>query len=105
MNDKDNILQIIKKQSLAILPNSKIILFGSRATNQYTQDSDYDILVITKETLPVKVKRKYRNQIRRALLTFEILSDVLVQSITEIEIKKKLTGHIIKNAIKEGIVL
>jgi len=105
MDTKNNTLKIIKKQALDILPNSKVILFGSRATNEYKEDSDYDILVVTEETLPLKIKRQYRNKIRRALLAFEILSDVLVQSIQEIEIKKKLTGHIIKNAIKTGIVL
>lgn len=105
MSKNENILQIIKQQALAILPNSKVILFGSRATNNYKEDSDYDILIVTQENLPIKIKRQYRNKIRRALLNFEILSDVLVQSVKDVEIKKNLTGHIIKNAIKTGIVL
>jgi hypothetical protein len=102
MQNKE-ILNIIKQQISLILPNSKILLFGSRARNENTSESDYDILVITDKTISPDVKRELRTKIRKTLISFNILSDILIQSEQEISIKKQLTGHIIKNAIAEGV--
>lgn len=103
MDDKN--LNIIKKQAQTFLPESKVILFGSRARNTQTENSDYDILIITNKIVSMNEKRNYKRKIRNALHNFDILSDILVQDYQEIEMKKKLPGHIIKNAIKEGVLL
>lgn len=97
------ILKIIKEQVYLFLPGCKVLLFGSRARNENNPDSDFDLLIVTKENIPITLKRDLRTKIRKALIAFDILSDILIESEHEITIKKRLTGHVVKNAIKESI--
>jgi len=99
----DKILRLIKEQVYVFFPDCKVFLFGSRARNENATDSDYDILIITKNDTPLALKRDLRTKIREALISFNILSDILVESEQEILKKKQLTGHIVKSAIKEGV--
>jgi uncharacterized protein len=100
---KNEILKIIKQQVLIFLPECKVLLFGSRARNENTLSSDYDILIITQNNIPVTTKRDLRTKIRKSLISFNILSDIMIESEQEISVKRQLTGHIVKNAINEGI--
>ena len=45
---QQQILLNIKQQILDVLPEANIFLFGSRASNTATEESDWDILVIVK---------------------------------------------------------
>jgi len=92
----------IKSVSWQIFPNCKIILFGSRARQSNRPDSDYDILLIIDSTLKPEEKIPFCTKIRKTLLDYGIFSDILIQSNEEIEVKKRLTGHIIKTIIREG---
>ncbi len=38
------------------LSYEKIVLFGSRATGEYSEGSDYDILVILKDNISIRQK-------------------------------------------------
>ncbi|MBN2890926.1 MAG: nucleotidyltransferase domain-containing protein [Bacteroidales bacterium] len=98
MNEK-----IIKQITLQFFPTCIILLFGSRARNEYTEDSDYDLLIITNNELSIQEKREYKAKIRKLLAKAKIPADILIQSNTEIETKKLITGHIVKQALKEGI--
>ncbi len=99
----NEILKIIKDQVFIFLPDCKVLLFGSRARNENTLSSDYDILIVTANNIALPLKRELRTKIRKSLISFNILSDILIESEQEIAIKKQLTGHIVKNAIKEGV--
>jgi DNA polymerase sigma len=46
---QENILPDIKSQVHKIVPDAQVILFGSRANGTYTDESDWDILVLTKQ--------------------------------------------------------
>jgi predicted nucleotidyltransferase len=105
MDKKSNILSIIKKTVRFIIPGAEVRLFGSRARSDSDSDSDYDILVITEKTLTPEEKLPLKTAVRKELLKYGIRSDVLIQSSEEIEIKKKLPGHIIRNILKEAIIL
>jgi len=105
MKNSTNILNQIKRTARSLLPNSKIILFGSRARQDSDFDSDYDILIITDKTIAPKEKFPLRTKIRKTLLKYNILSDILIQSNEEIQIKKDLPGHIIRTILNEGILL
>jgi len=96
-------IKIIKQISLQFFPTCEVILFGSRARNDYTEDSDYDILIITNEELSIEKKREFKAKIRKALAKQKIPVDILIQSNNEIRIKKNITGHIVKQAINEGV--
>ena len=99
------ILRIIKATAREFIPDSEVMLFGSKARGESHSDSDYDILVITSEDISTKAKFPLRTSIRVALLKKGIRSDILIQGKNEIERKKKLPGHIIKNIFKEAIML
>ena len=101
-NNKDT-LNIIRKSTKGILPDSKILLFGSRARKDNSIDSDYDFLVITKKSVDIHQKRLYKSQLRKELAKYKIPADILIQSEAEVEVKKEITGHIIKEILKEGI--
>ncbi len=87
------------------LPDAEVFLFGSRARKNASADSDYDILLITSIELLPKDKLPIRTKIRKSLLTIGIRSDILIQSKTEVEIKKNLPGHIVRKILREAILL
>jgi predicted nucleotidyltransferase len=105
MDKKSNILSLIKKTVNLFIPDAEVRLFGSRARSDSDSDSDYDILVISEKTLTPQEKLPLKTAVRKELLKYGIRTDVLIQSSKEIEIKKKLPGHIIRNILKEAIVL
>ena len=79
-------IQSIEQASRMFFPGCVILLFGSRATNEYTPDSDYDFLIITRQELSIKQKREYKAKIRKILARQKIPADILIQSEKEIEI-------------------
>jgi hypothetical protein len=105
INNNSNTITIIREIANRFIPNSKIILFGSRARKDYCNDSDYDFLVITKETLDIRRKRTLKSLLRRELAKFKIPADILIQSIEEVNTKKEINGHILKQVLSEGVAL
>jgi uncharacterized protein len=101
----ETILETIKSTVRGHIPDAEVSLFGSRARNTADPDSDYDILVITNKELSPKEKIPLKTAIRKDLLKKDIRTDILIQSIKEIRKKKLLPGHIIKNILKESILL
>jgi len=98
MNEK-----IIKQITLQFFPNCIILLFGSRVRHEHTDDSDYDLLIITPNELSSHEKMEYKAKIRKLLARAKIPVDILIESNSEIVTKKNITGHIVKQALKEGI--
>jgi uncharacterized protein len=105
MKKNDEKIEVIKKTSLQYLPGSEVLLFGSRARGDAHSESDYDILLITILNLSPKEKLSIRTEIRRSLLTNGILSDILIQSKSEVDKKKKLPGHIVRKILQEATLL
>lgn len=105
MLSESEIKEVIKCIAQKYFANAEVLLFGSRATKNSRDDSDYDILIITEEKLTPGNKNPMRSKIRKELLTAGIRSDILIQSHEEIEKKKLLPGHIIRNIMREAILL
>ncbi len=105
INNSLDTLTIIREIAGRIIPNSKILLFGSRARKNNSNDSDYDFLIITKKTIDVRRKRTLKSILRKELAKFKIPADILIQSEDEINTKKEITGHILRQVLKEGVVL
>jgi len=105
INNNTDALTIIRALILNIIPDSRILLFGSRARKDHTSDSDYDILVITKTTIEIRAKRTLQSQIRKELAKYKIPADIIIQSDAEILSKGKIPGHILKQALQEGVVI
>ncbi|HAX92444.1 MAG TPA: nucleotidyltransferase domain-containing protein [Bacteroidales bacterium] len=105
MSTNPEILKIIKDTARKYLPDAEVMLFGSRAREEASKDSDYDVLVITILDLTPKQKLPLKTNIRKDLLKEGIRSDILIQSKKEIKKKRNLPGHIIKSILKEAILL
>lgn len=105
INNNSNSLSIIKETANKIIPGCRILLFGSRARKDNTVESDYDVLVITTETLDIRKKRTLKSMLRKALAKSKIPADILIQSEDEINFKKDITGHILKQILREGVAL
>ncbi len=105
MDDKAKILNLIKTSVKAHLSGAEVRLFGSRARSDSNIDSDYDILIITDQVLTPIEKFPLKTSIRKELLKSGIRTDILIQSKKDIAVKKNLPGHIIRNILKEAILL
>ena len=105
MRQEENSIAKIKATVSQYLPDAEIILFGSRARSDAHLDSDYDILIKTREQITPREKIVLRSSIRKELLKQDIRSDILIQSVEEIERKKNLPGHIIRNLMKDAVIL
>ena len=85
--------------------NSEVILFGSRVRNENRQNSDYDILVIVPQKISIAEKMFYKSKIRKTLAKKNIPIDILIEDKEEMQAKLLLSGHIVKEIMKEGIRL
>jgi len=105
MSQDTFIYSTIKAIARDFIPDAEVLLFGSRARKEARSGSDFDLLIMTNNKFTVEKKIAIRAAIRKALLKENIRSDVLLQSKEEVEQKRKLPGHIIRNICKEAIIL
>jgi len=102
----DQSIDIIKKTVNRLISEPEIILFGSRARDESINSwSDYDLLIIVDRPVDRSTRLYYQALLRKQLAIQGILSDVIVQSKSETEMKRKLPGHIVQSALIEGIRL
>lgn len=83
----------------------KVILFGSRARNEAKNDSDYDFLVVTYNTLTRNQKMKLFSSLQDKLVDKGIDADIIIKSDEEIDYYRDKIGSVVRNALKEGIAL
>lgn len=102
---KDKNIEIIIKKAREILNGCDVYLFGSRARGDNQIDSDYDILLVIKNNMPVKEKIRNRSQIRSLLAKEKIYADIIIQSEADLKNKKKIPGNIIYYVMPEAILL
>ncbi len=105
IQQSDNTLATIGDVARSVVPDSRILLFGSHARGEAGPESDYDILIITNHPVDMRCKLALRTHIRKLLLDRGIRCDVLIQSSEETERKKELPGHVIRSALRDGIPL
>jgi len=99
---KEVINEVAVRQGIDI---DKVILFGSRARGDFRENSDWDLLVITKTKYSRKVVREFLLEVRRALVDISIVPEIIVVEKDTIERYKKHTGYVYYHALAEGIVL
>ena len=96
----------IKSTILQFLPGASVVLFGSRARGEAGKDSDVDLLIITDDFLDIHSRMTMEKKIRQELTTrYQLPFDIILQNTSVAAEKKKLMGHIVYYAMKEGILL
>lgn len=84
----------------------QIILFGSHARGDATDDSDIDLLIVEREPFgPGRSRYDELKRIRRILSSFRGAKDILVYSEEEIDRWRGSLNHIISVCLREGQVL
>ena len=53
---REDILAAIKEKVISVLPDAKVMLFGSRARGDWHKESDWDILVLTDKEVTYKLE-------------------------------------------------
>ena len=103
MSNKDLILSKIKTRIGHIDPEARIILFGSRAREDFHENSDWDFLILTK----LNVTRELKNKISDALFEAELETDqVLTGIVQNFNFWKSYSDTpIFKNISRDGIEL
>ncbi|NOY79975.1 MAG: nucleotidyltransferase domain-containing protein [Kiritimatiellaeota bacterium] len=80
----------------------KIILFGSCARGELSDDSDIDILIV----MPVEgSRRKKANEIDIALADRTVPVDLLVLTPEQFDQQKEMIGTVVREAVREGRVI
>lgn len=101
-----SIQDTIKSTVHSLLPDARVLLFGSMARGDANADSDYDVLVIIPKTLLPREKIRNITRIQTALVyALDAPFDVLLNSEEEVQEKQTLTSHIIRTALTEGVEL
>ncbi|MBA7655307.1 hypothetical protein ES703_63211 [subsurface metagenome] len=80
----------------------RIVLFGSYASGQATEDSDVDLLVVAETTLPPP--ERY-GAVRRLVADFPAAFDIIVKTPEEYTRWRSVVNHIVYFADKYGRVL
>lgn len=78
----------------------KSILFGSRARGDYLDNSDVDLIVVSKDFLGINFRKRMAEAIEDWNQDLDL--EVICYTPKEFEKKKKQIG-IVKQAVKEGI--
>lgn len=104
LNEDSNIV-IIKEVISKLLPDSKVMLFGSRALGTFSDKSDYDVLVIIKDNIHLTEKLKLKSQIRKELAMHLIPVDIFIESKEEVSLISLLTNHVVNEAILTGVAI
>jgi predicted nucleotidyltransferase len=102
---QDENLKIIKEKILEIVPEARIILFGSRAGGTNREDSDYDLLRKIPEVLLNMKRKELSINIRRAIDFLEIPVDIMINSAEGYNYKIDLNYYMIKEVDTQGIYL
>lgn len=81
----------------------EIILFGSQARRDARPDSDWDFYIVVDKEIDFKTKVEIIMWIKRKLASKKIPNDVLIQSQSVSQERRKSIGYVTYNVYKEGI--
>lgn len=102
MGVDESVISEIVRRILTVARPDKIILFGSAATGNMTQDSDIDLLVVEPE---IRDRNAEYVRIRRSLRGMDYPFDIILISTGWFEDTKNLIGGIAYPANKYGKVV
>ena len=93
------------RETLNPVDYESLILFGSRARGDYTSESDFDLLVILKNIIPLREKINLSTRLRKRFAARMIDADILVKDNKDIRFLRDKPGSVVRTALKEGVTL
>jgi predicted nucleotidyltransferase len=101
MDSNKDILSKVKHKIRKIDRDAKVILFGSRARDDYHKNSDWDFLILTR----LDVTQDLKNRISDSLFETELETDTVLTGIVQSQDswKSYAGAPIFKNISKDGI--
>ncbi len=100
---KQEDLDVITQRILAAVHPEKIILYGSHAWGQPSEDSDIDIMVVVKKSDQPGYRRA--REVYRSLRGLKLPVEVLVRTVEELARGMHLKTSLERKAIEKGRVL
>ena len=82
-----------------------IVLFGSRARGESAAESDWDFLVVIKESLTFGEKAKLSSKLRRKFALLQTDADIIIKSEENLLLENENKGLLVHYALREGIHL
>lgn len=98
----ENLLKDLVERILKVTQPEKIILFGSYARGEATEESDIDILIIQNSDLP---RYKRSTQVRLALKGLFPSKDIIIYTPEEVKKWQSASTSFIACALRDGRVL
>ncbi|MBF0153795.1 MAG: nucleotidyltransferase domain-containing protein [Magnetococcales bacterium] len=83
----------------------QIVLFGSMARGEATEESDIDLLIVEKEGFTERSRWQELGRIRQLLAGFPMSKDILLYSHDEVMRWKKSLNHVVAEAMQDGKLL
>lgn len=101
MTKRENILKLVKNRIKEVDPDSRILLFGSRARGESRKDSDWDFLILSNR----KVDRDFKNQIFDTLFEVELETDEVLTGVVQNAIiwDDLMLTPLYQNILQDGI--
>jgi uncharacterized protein len=94
----------IKKRILDIDPKAEIILYGSRARDKNTEDSDWDLLILIDDKFSLKKEKEFRDYLYDLELEMNIDLSVFVYNKNDWESRRNISSFYM-NVNTDGIEL
>jgi predicted nucleotidyltransferase len=102
----DELIDRMARRIVTEVDPEKVVLFGSWARGEASEQSDVDFLVIERE--PFNAQRSRREEavrIWQCLSEFRVPKDILVYSVDEADQWRDSRYHVVGRALQEGKVL
>jgi predicted nucleotidyltransferase len=99
--DSSTLEEIIDRIKVRFRPE-KIILFGSYATGETTEESDLDLLIVAETDLPARERFPV---LSRLLGDYPVAFDVIMKTPEEYQRRRSVVNHIVCFADKYGKVV
>ena len=101
--------EVIRKVIYDVVPSDlieQVMVFGSRARNEESSDSDTDICIIFRDELSREDIKKYRSNLNRVFaFDYRMPTDIIMKSSYNYNRYKEVIGGIEHTLAKEGVII
>jgi len=99
-----HISKLIRNYVNLIDPNAVVILYGSRARGDERTDSDWDILILTDNSINLQIEREFRDKLYDLELEIEEPLSIFTYSKNDWKTRQRITPFY-QNVTREGILI